>query len=179
MSFSPFFLDIVKFLLAGTGVVGVAFYLIKPYLDREDKTEKIQLLEYKKSISSHTIPLRLQAYERVALFIERASPVNMLVRLNASGYSAHELHALIVEEVRNEYQHNITQQIYVSSRAWAVVVHVKDDTLGIVNKTASALPDDATGLDLAKGILLAVTELENNPYDVAAAVLRNEVQELF
>lgn len=179
MSFSPFFLDILKILLGGIGVVGVGFYLVKPYLERDDKFEKMQLLEYRKSISIQTIPLRLQAFERLVLFIERASPVNLLVRLNASAYNVHELHTLIVEEVRKEYQHNITQQIYVSSRAWAAVVHVKDDTLAIVNKTAAGLPLDAPGIDLAKGILLAVTELENNPYEIAAAVIRREAGELF
>ena len=75
----PYLLDIIKYTVAGLGVVWIAFYLIKPYLDR---SESIQLAELKKTISSQTLPLRLQAYERGVLFIERINPANMLIRLN-------------------------------------------------------------------------------------------------
>src|ERR1700743_2412922 len=127
MMIPAFFLDIIKFTLAGVGVVYVAFYLFKPYLD---KAESLQLMELKKTISNQTLPLRLQAYERVVLFVERVNPANLLIRLNGPTYSATELHALVVAEIRNEYQHNVTQQLYVTTRAWGVVRRVKDDTLG-------------------------------------------------
>src|SRR5471030_1008084 len=103
----PYLLDIIKYTVAGLGVVWIAFYLIKPYLDR---SENLQLVELKKTISNQTLPLRLQAYERVVLFIERINPANMLLRLNDPSYSAADLHMLIVVELRNEYQHNVTQQ---------------------------------------------------------------------
>src|SRR6202046_1902859 len=115
MNLFPFLLDILKYTIAGMGIVWIAFYLIKPYLDRD---EKIQMLEFRKTLSNQTLPLRLQAYERLVLFIERINPANMLIRMNATSYSAHELYSLIVEDIRSEFQHNITQQIYVSSRAW-------------------------------------------------------------
>jgi hypothetical protein len=110
MNLLPYLFDIIKYTIAGLAVVWVAFYLVKPYLDRD---EKIQLLEFKKAITNQTLPLRLQAYERLVLFIERANPSNMLPRLHGPAYNAHELYSLIVDEIRVEYQHNITQQIYV------------------------------------------------------------------
>ena len=82
---SNFLFEILKLLVAGIGVVYVAFYLLKPYLD---KSESLQLIELKKSISSQTLPLRFQAYERLVLFIERVNPANMLLRLNGTAYSA-------------------------------------------------------------------------------------------
>ncbi|SHN24839.1 hypothetical protein [Mucilaginibacter sp. OK098] len=176
MNFLPYFLDIVKYTIAGLGIVWIAFYLIKPYLDRD---EKIQLLEFRKTISNQTLPLRLQAYERCVLFIERVNPANMLIRLNAPSYSAHELYSLIVDEIRNEYQHNITQQIYLSSRAWGVVKHVKEDTLGIVNNAIKGAPETATGLDLSKIILGSLSQLEDNPYELGASMLRKDLEELF
>ena len=115
MTLYPYLLDILKYTMAGMGVVWIAFYLFKPYLDR---SENIQLIELKKTISNQTLPLRLQAYERVVLFIERVNPANLLIRLNSTAYPAAELHSLIVTEIRNEYQHNVTQQLYVSNRAW-------------------------------------------------------------
>jgi hypothetical protein len=172
----PFLLDIVKFTMAGMGVVWIAFYMAKPYLERDDK---IQLLEFRKSLNNQTMPLRLQAYERLVLFIERLNPSNSLIRLNATSYSAQELYALLLEDVRAEYQHNVTQQIYVSSRAWAVIKHIKDDTLGIVTKALKSLPENATGLDLSKTILGSLSQLEDNPYDVGCAMMRKDLEELF
>jgi hypothetical protein len=176
MTLFPFFLDIVKYTIAGLGTVWIAFYLVKPYLDRD---EKIQLLEFKKALNGHTLPLRLQAYERLVLFIERVNPANLLIRLNGPAYSAQELYGLILEEVRNEYQHNITQQIYVSARAWSVVKRVKDDTLGIVNNSIKSLPETATGLELSKTILSKLSALDDNPYDIGAGLLRKDLEDLF
>src|SRR5476651_1468320 len=124
-----YLLDILKFTIAGAGVVWIAFYLFKPYLDKQNQ---LQILELKRSVSTQTLPLRLQAYERVVLFIERINPANMLIRLNVGGLSAAELHIIVVNEIRNEFQHNVTQQIYVSSRVWAVLKRVKEDTLSLV-----------------------------------------------
>ena len=85
----PYLLDIVKYTVSGLGVVWIAFYLIKPYLD---KSERIQMLEFKKSVANHTLPLRLQAYERIVLFMERINPQNMLVRLNAASHIRSGMH---------------------------------------------------------------------------------------
>jgi len=176
MIFLPYLYNIITYTIAGMGVVWIAFYLLKPYLDRD---EKIQLLEFKKTLSAQTLPLRLQAYERMVLFIERVNPANMLVRVNATAYSAPELHSLLIQEIRNEFQHNVTQQIYVSSRAWGVIKHIKDDTLGIINKAAIGVPETATGLELSKIILASINELEDNPYELGANMLRKDVEEIF
>jgi len=176
MTLYPYLLDILKYTMSGLGVVWIAFYLIKPYLD---KSERIQLLEFKKSIANHTLPLRLQAYERIVLFIERINPENLLIRLNATGYSAAELQSIIITEVRSEYQHNITQQIYVTSRAWGVAKRVKDDTLNLVSGAIKSLPENATGLDLSRSILITLSQLENNPYEIGAELIRKDLEDLF
>lgn len=171
-----YLLDILKFTLAGVGTVYVAFYLVKPYLD---KAEKLQMIELKKMVSNQTLPLRMQAYERLVLFVERANPANLLVRLNDAPYSAHEMYSLIVSEIRTEYQHNITQQIYVSDRAWNVVKRVKDDTISVVTNAVKALPETASSLDLSKTILAHMSHLQDNPYDIATNMIRKDMEELF
>ncbi|TWI99352.1 hypothetical protein JN11_02669 [Mucilaginibacter frigoritolerans] len=176
MNLIPYLLDIVKYIFAGMAIVGAAFYMVKPYLERD---EKIQLLEFKKALTNQTLPLRLQAYERLVLFIERVNPANMLIRLNGPAYSAHELYSLVVEEIRNEYQHNITQQIYVSPRAWSVIKRVKEDTLGIINNAVKSLPENANGLELSKFILSSLSQLEDNPYEIGAGLLRKDLEDLF
>jgi hypothetical protein len=176
MTLYPYLFDILKYTVAGLGVVWIAFYLLKPYLDR---SESMQLVELKKSISSQTLPLRLQAYERVVLFIERINPANMLIRLNAPVYMAAELHGLIINEIRTEYQHNVTQQLYVSIRAWGVVKRVKDDTISIVNSSFQSSPEDANGLDLSKLILSRLSNLDDNPYDISLGLIKKDMEELF
>ena len=176
MVLSSYLLDILKFTLAGIGTVYAAFYLIKPYLD---KAEGLQLMELKKAISNQTLPLRLQAYERIVLFIERVNPANMLVRLNGTGLSAAELYSVVASEIRTEFQHNITQQVYVSSRAWMVVTRVKDDTLGVVTNAVKALPETATALDLSKTVLAHLSHLQDNPYEIALKIVREDMEALF
>lgn len=172
----PFLFDILKYTISGLGVVYIAFYLFKPYLD---KSESIQLLELKRTISNQTLPLRLQAYERVVLFIERVNPASLLIRLNGSADTAAELQTIIVNEVRNEFQHNITQQIYVSARVWNVVKRVKDDTINMINNAVKALPSDTSALELSKVILVHLSKLEDNPYDVALGLIRQDMEELY
>ena len=176
MLIPPVLLDILKYTISGAGVVWIAFYLIKPFIER---SERVQLLEYKKSSLSQTLPLRLQAYERLVLFIERVDPANLLLRLNSNTYSGKELHYLIVEEIRSEYQHNITQQIYVSIKAWSIIKQIKDDTLGVVNGSFRELGDSGSGLDLSRLILGHLAQLENNPYDIACKIVKSDLEGLF
>jgi signal transduction histidine kinase len=172
----PFLFDILKYTVSGLGVVYAAFYLFKPYLD---KSESIQLLELKRTISNQTLPLRLQAHERVVLFIERVNPASLLIRLSGSVDSAAELQAVIINEVRNEFQHNITQQIYVSAHTWAVVKRVKDDTINLVNNAVKAMPPDTSAIDLSKTILIHLSKLEDNPYDAALNLIRQDMEQLY
>src|ERR1700744_4989860 len=175
-NYTNIILDIVKYTVAGIGVVWIAFYLIKPHLD---KSEQIQLLEFKKSVANQTLPLRLQAYERIILFIERINPANMIIRLNAPEYTAADLHSILITEIRHEYEHNVTQQVYVSSRAWSVVRRVKDDTVNIIATAYKSLPENASALDLGKTILLQLNQAEDSPYDIGADLVRKEVELLF
>jgi hypothetical protein len=171
-----YLLDILKYTLAGVGTIYVAFYLIKPYLDR---AEKVQMADLKKAIANQTLPLKFQAYERLVLFVERVNPANMLIRLHGTNYSAHDLHSLVVNEIRDEFQHNVTQQIYVSERAWNVVKRVKDDTMSVVTNAAKAMPETASGLDLSKTVLAHLASLQDNPYDIALSMIRKDMEELF
>jgi hypothetical protein len=176
MEIYPYVMDIVKLFVAGMAVVGATFALIKPYIDRN---ERIQLLELRKAASNQTLPLRLQGYERVVLFIERVNPATLLIRMNANSYSAAELHSLAIAEIRNEYQHNVSQQIYVSTKSWAIVRRVKDDTMSIITNAMKGLPEGASGLDLSRTVLGHLASLEENPYDIATILIRQDLDNIF
>ncbi|NCD68171.1 DUF7935 family protein [Mucilaginibacter agri] len=168
--------DILKYLIAGLGVVGISFYFIKPYIIR---SERIQILEMKRAISNQVLPLRLQAYERMVLFIERINPANLLVRVNAPDYTPQELYSMVLADIRNEYQHNISQQIYISSEAWATIKKVKDDTINLIGNIIRTLPQGATGTDASKIILAHLSQMEQDPYDIAATIVKKDLDLIF
>ena len=106
-------------------------------------------------------PLRLQAYERLVLLCERISLPNLISRTNSPDLSAREMQYMLVENIKQEFEYNASQQIYVTQTAWEAVRNLRDQTLLIVNSIGRTLPTDATARDLNKGLLEAIMS-ENN-----------------
>jgi hypothetical protein len=104
----------------------------------------------------------------------------MLVRLHVSGVSAREMQNIILSDIRSEYQHNISQQLYVSNQAWAIVRKIKEDTIGMVNSAAQGLPENAAGVELSKVILNHLASVDDkNPYEAALVLIKQDIQQLF
>ena len=97
--------------------------------------------------------LQLQAYERLILLTDRIALPNLIARVNTPGLSARDMQSLLIHSIRQEFEHNITQQIYVSSEAWGVVRDYKEQNQLIVNQVASFLPEEASGADLLRALL--------------------------
>lgn len=100
-----------------------------------------------------TRQLQLQAYERLILLTERIALPNLIGRVNTPGLSARDMQSLLIQSIRQEFEHNITQQIYVSTEAWGVVRDYKEQNQLIVNQIASFLPEEASGTDLNRALL--------------------------
>ncbi len=99
-----------------------------------------------------TRPLQLQAYERLVLLTERISIPNLVSRANQP-MSAREMQVLLIESIKQEYEYNISQQVYVSPVAWEAVRNLKEQNMLIINQVASSMPEDARGIDLNKRLL--------------------------
>ncbi len=126
-----------------------------------------------------TKQLQLQAYERLTLLTDRIALPNLVNRVNQPGLSAREMQSLIAQTIRQEYEHNITQQIYVSAEAWDAVRNLKEQNLLIVNQVASFLPENATGLDLNKSLLeLTMQNPKASLHHVVAEALSFEAKKL-
>lgn len=177
MNETDFILDILKYTLSGIIVFFIAWFFIKDYLKEKGN---LQRLELKRERIKFTLPLRLQAYERIVLFLERVNPSSILVRLHSPDISAHELQAIVIADIRAEYQHNISQQIYVSDTAWAIVKKIKEDTISLINSAANSLPEQSSSLELSRAILIHLANLEEeNPYDLALSIVKRDMQSLF
>lgn len=126
-----------------------------------------------------SFPLQIQAYERLILLTERISLPNVIGRTNQPGVSLRDMQYLLVNTIRQEFDHNITQQIYVSQEAWEAVRNLKEQNIHIINQVASFLPPEAEGTDLNKQILEMIV---NNPkaslHNVVSEVLSYEAKKL-
>ncbi|OAQ39142.1 hypothetical protein A5893_10780 [Pedobacter psychrophilus] len=175
MDISAFFVDVLKYTLSGLFVFFAAYFLLKNHFDTYYDLKE---LEYKKMVVKDILPLKLQAYERMILFVERINPTNLMVRLHQSGMTAKEMQGLVINEVKAEYQHNISQQLYISQNAWNIIKRVKDDTIGLINHSANILPAETSAVELSKLVFIKMEELEENPYDLALLVMKNDIQEI-
>lgn len=178
MDSTTYFFDLLKIILPALIVAGAIYFLFKEFLEKEQQRRLIELrLEGNKT----TLPLRLQAYERVVLFLERISPNNILVRLSSAGSTASEFHRLLQQEIRAEYEHNLSQQLYISADAWTLVKEAKESVLTMVNRAYHGLPNpgQARGTELAKRILEGLMMDGAEPTAQALAVVKNEAIGLF
>jgi hypothetical protein len=180
-------LEIAKYVLPSLVVFLTAWLIIKSFVLTQDKRytaqleheQKQRLLEIKMSNQKSLLPVRLQAYERMALFLERISPGSLVLRLNQSGASILMLQSLLVQTIREEFDHNVAQQIYISAQTWELIKSSRDEMIKLVNSAAMTLPPDAKAIELSKKIIELSVELTPLPSDIALNALKKEVKELW
>ena len=126
-----------------------------------------------------TLPLRLQAYERMCLFLERITPNNLLLRVVASAGNALELQQILLYEIREEYNHNLAQQIYISIDAWTQVSNAMNEIVSVINQAAVEVDAEAPAAELAKKIFAQVIQQEIQPTTHALKFVKEEIQKLF
>lgn len=167
-------------LLPSVVVFLTAFYLLRQFLGSRNGAQNNQLMaEMKQQDRKHTLPLRLQAYERLSLFLERIGPGTLVFRVHKNSMSARMLHAELLATIREEFEHNVTQQIYVSDRAWQQVKMAKEETLRIINIAYEHTGDNPNGTALSQRIFETASRLSHLPTQEAMVSLKEEVRKLF
>ncbi|MBL7964983.1 MAG: hypothetical protein JNM31_14205 [Flavobacteriales bacterium] len=167
-------------LLPSVVVFLTAFYLIRQFLAQRTGSRRDELLnEMKREDRGRTLPLRLQAYERLTLFLERISPGYLVLRMHKSHMTAGMLHDALTATIREEFEHNVTQQIYVSDRAWQKVRQAKEETIRLVNLAYAQAGEGPTSTDLSQKIFELVGRLSHTPSEEAMAAIKEEVRKLF
>jgi hypothetical protein len=165
-------LDILQITVPSLLVFLTAWFLLRNMIrNDQDKRRQELILQNSRAI----IPIRLQAYERVVLFLERISLESLLVRINTPGMSAAQLHSALLNTIRSEFEHNLSQQIYMSQQAWEVVKNARSNTLKLINTEFEKAPETATGLEFSRRLLEKVMEIEKEPTKTAVEYIKNEV----
>lgn len=170
-------IEIFKIILPAAAVFVAAFLIVQRFLENDQKRRDYEL---KKSSHATITPLKIQAYERVVIFLERIHPNSLVVRVNKHGMNAHQLHMELVKTIKTEYEHNLSQQIYVSYNAWELVKTAKEEIIKLVNISATKVPNENTSNDLAMMILNITANLEKKlPNEVALEYVKKEVSQIF
>ena len=130
----------------------------------------------KKESAKALTPVKLTAYERLALFLERMKPESLLIRTQLPNMKVHDLHVALLNTIREEFEHNVTQQIYVGNDVWLLTRNAKDSLIQLINSIASDMPDDLPALELSKMIIERYNAVNETPIDLALSALKSEVK---
>ena len=169
-------LEISKYIIPSLVVLLTVWIVLNHFFNnqKEQRLHERQLQSHKK-----TLPLRLQAYERIILFLERISFENLLIRKDQTHTTVQGFQQHLVSSIRSEYEHNISQQIYVSEEAWKVVRMTKENAIKLVNTASQSLDPDQAAIELSKTILQMQIQASASPTQIALGIIKAEARKLF
>ncbi len=168
-------LEILKYTIPALVVFLTAYLMVREKLNTDTKMQRIKLqMDNRKE----SLPLRLQAYERLAILLERMEFSNLGPRSNEPEYTVAILQRSMIENIKAEFEHNISQQIYVSAETWAAVCLAKDDTIKNINLVAASLDPKAPARELLVQLLQMSTRGASTCRR-ALAIIHNEVKSIF
>ncbi|OIQ16899.1 MAG: hypothetical protein BM557_09110 [Flavobacterium sp. MedPE-SWcel] len=155
-----------------TGIV--AYYFFKMHTANEEGRRRYLI---QKEGQKDIMPLRLQAYERLILFSERINPAKLLTRISPQSSDNKEYERLLISEIEHEYEHNLTQQIYISAESWDIITTAKNATIQLIIQ--SNMKSEIDSADKLREVMLKDLFDQQSPCSVAVAYLKNEVSEMW
>jgi len=171
-----FFLDFIKYLLPALVIFLVVYYQQKAFFD--DKYQK-RMIDLRRDQDKTILPLKLQAYERMILFVERISPESLVMRIHQPGISASQLKIELIASINQEFNHNISQQLYVSSQCWQMIRIVKEEMINLINTAYSNLGPNCVGIDLSKAVFEEIIKMNDTPTHKALIFVKKEFDLIF
>lgn len=170
---------LVVSILAAFALAGGLFYMLaKRYFDQQQKLQLLQAkLDERRETLKVVTPIRLQAYERMALFLERIAPNSLVLRCYQPGMDLKLLQGVMTKNIRDEWEHNLSQQVYLSEDTWIHIREAKEEMINLVNASAVTLTDTTDPTRLAANIFASAAQ--RSPVDEALEVLHKELRELY
>ncbi|MEM9326721.1 MAG: hypothetical protein AAGA85_13740 [Bacteroidota bacterium] len=169
-------IDLAKILAPAALVLYLAYLLVRSFLNNQLEEIRQRMTQKGQEVA---MPIRLQAYERVCLLLERVAPDNLIPRLNNSEYTAGQFRQILLTEVREEFNHNLSQQVYMSDEAWSYVKSAVEDTLSMINEAGNNVESDEKSLALAKKIFDLSIERKPDMHTTALLFVKDEARKLF
>jgi len=152
----------------------IAYYFFKEHTKNEDGRRRFLL---HKDMQVNTLPIRLQAYERMALFLERITPTKLLVRVSPNSSNKEDYESLLIQSIDQEFQHNLSQQIYVSDECWNIITAAKNATIQLIRK--AGLLEKTNSANKLREVVLTEMMEKTAPSNVALSFIKKEVSDLW
>lgn len=171
-----FVADLLKIVLPAGLVIYGMYLTVVSFLNKE--REKL-LIDLKTQNTQIILPIRLQASERLCLLLERITPNNLVRRVNQAEFSAKDLHTLLLVEVREEFNHNLSQQVYFADETWETVKRAVESVVTLINSSFQDMNDEARGIDLAKRIFQRSLDQKNDGIQIALTQIKSEIRIYF
>jgi len=169
-------MDILKMILPALIVLLTAYLLIDKLMRNEERRRNFEL---RKGNSAILTPIRLRAYERLILVLERTTPATLIVEVAKPDMTNMELHTQLLSSIRQEFSHNLSQQIYVSDISWNSIRSAQESLLRLINTCASQFNPDHSASELAERIIQVYNASEQTPSELAIEMLKKEVRLFF
>lgn len=166
-------LQLFAYLLPAVVTGAVAFYFFRLHTRNEEGRRRFLL---HKDSQKNTLPIRLQAYERMALFLERISLTNLVVRVSPKSPDKSDYENLLIRTIENEFEHNLSQQIYMTDECWNVIKAAKNATIQAIRKSAMS---EAESADKLREDLLSDSMDKSSPSATALSYVKKEIGELW
>jgi hypothetical protein len=170
------FLEILKYVLPAFIVFMTTWLMMASFAEREKERHKMELSTKNQKLLT---PIRMQAYERLVLFLERINPESLIMRISRQGMTCRQLQSEMISTIRAEYEHNLSQQVYISSQAWELVKSARSNLIKIINTCAEKVEPEAPAILLSKNILEFIMEMEKSPINVATEYIKKEIKTYF
>jgi len=169
-------MEILTPILPAVLVLITAYFLLDKLLKNDEKRRNYEI---RKSNATAITPIRLRAYERLMLVLERTTPATLIVSVAKPGMTNMELHTQLLASIRQEFSHNLSQQIYISDEVWTYVRSAQESLLRLVNSSASKCNPNESASELAELIIQLYGNSEETPTEMAIAKLKAEVRQYF
>jgi len=167
-------LSYVAYLLPAIVVGIIAYYFFKGHIANEEGRRRYLI---QKEAQNKVLPSRLQAYERVTLLMERIDPNKLLVRVAPFSDDVDKYEMLLIKNIEQEFDHNVTQQIYVTQECWNLIQAAKNATIHVIRQAAMHEKNGTS--DSMRDYLLRNFMEEITPSQKALAYIKKEVSEMF
>lgn len=173
-------LQMALIILPAGAVFMTTVLFLRRQSEREVRNLQLELNgELKKERQKYFLPNRVEAYQRAVLLMERIHPHAVVMRLHNPGLPARAFQAELLKAIREEYDHNVAQQLFISPQGWEMVKSSKEETLKIINIAGNQMQATSMGMDLSTKIFEICTEVGKLPTEITTDYLKKELQELF
>ncbi|MCH2193220.1 hypothetical protein [Kordia sp.] len=165
--------DLLMYTIPAIITGGIAYFFFRDHMQNEDRRRRYLL---HKDSQKEALPLRLQAYERLSLFLERITPAKLLIRISPSSSDKEIYESLLIKSIEQEFDHNLSQQIYMSDQCWNIIIAAKNTTIQLIRK--AGLSEKVTSADKLREVILTEMMEQESPSSAALAFIKKEVGDI-